>query len=229
MACTKQMARKSDNKGRLPSQSCSGHTLATFANRHSPRFLDSDSDIERAANMFGVSPHGSPARGSKRLATPSNASPHKSPRLSSPSRGSPVRGSPAWGTPGQGAGRGRPVGMVNPQPTTSSSSGGRGGGGRPSQAGFVNCGGSSRRGATRCSPWLVLPSFSTEEDDNNNNNDDNDDNENEEDNNDDEEEVDFPNQGNRGTQRQRQTTQGGKQQQTPIATKNLNPTIYILT
>ena len=69
MARTKQTARKTDNKGELPSQSGSGQTLATFVNRRSPRFLDSDSDLERAANMFGIntrqSPaHGSPARGS---------------------------------------------------------------------------------------------------------------------------------------------------------------------
>ena len=69
MARIKQTARKTDNKGELPSQSDGGQTLATFANRRSPRFLDSDSDLERAANMFGVntrqSPaHGSPARGS---------------------------------------------------------------------------------------------------------------------------------------------------------------------
>ena len=64
MARTKQMARKSDSKGQLPSQSSSSYTLATFANRQSPRFLDSDSDIERVASMFGVTPrgsHGSPA------------------------------------------------------------------------------------------------------------------------------------------------------------------------
>ena len=73
-------ARKSDSKRQITSQSSSGHTLATFPNRRSPRFLDSDSDLERAANMFGVksgsrqkSPaRGSPARGSKHPATPSN-------------------------------------------------------------------------------------------------------------------------------------------------------------
>ena len=69
MARNKQTARKTDNKGKLPSQSSGSQTLATFANRQSPRFLDSDSDLERAANMFGIntrqSPvHGSPARGS---------------------------------------------------------------------------------------------------------------------------------------------------------------------
>ena len=46
MAQTKQTARKSDKKGELPQQSSSGQTLATFANRRSPRFLDSDSEIE---------------------------------------------------------------------------------------------------------------------------------------------------------------------------------------
>ena len=46
MAHTKQTARKSDSKGQLPSQSSGSHQLATFANHRSPRFLDSDSDIE---------------------------------------------------------------------------------------------------------------------------------------------------------------------------------------
>ena len=69
MARTKQTARKSDEKGELPSQSGGSQTLATFANRQSSRFLDSDSDLERAANMFGINTrglpaHGSPARGS---------------------------------------------------------------------------------------------------------------------------------------------------------------------
>ena len=58
MACTKQTVRKSDSKGQLPSQSSSSHTLATFTNRRLPRFLDSDSDIKQAANMFGVNPRG---------------------------------------------------------------------------------------------------------------------------------------------------------------------------
>ena len=96
IARTKQTVRKSDSKGQIPSQSSSGHTLATFPNCQSPRFLDSDLDPERAANMFGVKPgsrqkspaRGSPVRGSKSPTTPSSsdsgASPHKSPRLSSP-------------------------------------------------------------------------------------------------------------------------------------------------
>ena len=74
MARTKQMARKSDKKGELPSQSSGSQTLATFANRRSPRFLDSDSDLDRAANMFGINTRQSPVRGS------------------------PARGSPAQGT-----------------------------------------------------------------------------------------------------------------------------------
>ena len=36
MARTKQMARKSDSKGQLSSQSSGGHQLATSANRQSP-------------------------------------------------------------------------------------------------------------------------------------------------------------------------------------------------
>ena len=95
--------------------------------------------------------------------------------------------------------------MVNPQL--------RRGRGRPGQAGFVQRG---ARGASRSSPHLTLPSFSTEEEDDDkddgNDNDDNDDDE--------EEEVDFPNQGN--VQRRRQTVQGGKQPRNPIAAKNLN-------
>ena len=217
MVQTKQMARKSDKKGELLSQSSSSQKLATFANRQSPRFLDSDLDLERAANMFcintrqslahGSPARGSPARGTKQPAIPSSSSsgsPHKSPCLSSP-----VRGIPAREVPGRGASRGTGcsvrVGMVNPQP--------RRGRCRPSQAGFVQ---SRARGASRSSPRLTLPSFSTEEEDDDeddgNDNDDNDDDE--------EEEVDFPNQGN--VQRRRQTVQGGKQPRNPIATKNLN-------
>ena len=209
MACTKQTARKSDSKGQIPSQSSSGHMLATFPNRRSPRFLDSDSDLERAANMFGVKPgsrqkspaRGSPARGSKCPATPSSsdsgASPRKSPRLSSPTRGTPARGRGA----ARGVGRSIPVGTVNPQQR------------KPGQAGFVQRGGSGTRGASRSSPRLALPSFSTEEDDD-------DDDEEEEGDTEEEEEVDFPNQG--AGQRQRPTVQTGKQPRKPIAVKNLN-------
>ena len=200
MARTKQTARNSDKKGQIPSQSSSGHTLATFPNHQSPRFLDSDSDLERAANMFGVkklrsrqkSPaRGSPARGSKCPATPSSsdsgASPRKSPRLSSLTRGTPARRGATLGV-----GRSIPVGTVNPQQR------------KPGQAGFVQRGGSGTRGASRSSPRLALPSFSMEEDDDD----------------DEEEEVDFPNQA--AGQSQRQTVQTGKQPCKPIAVKNLN-------
>ena len=113
---------------------------------------DSDSDIEQVANMFGVTPRGSrgsparglPARGTKHPATPSSsdsgASPHKSPCLSLPGRGTPVRGRGAsWGT-----GRSKLVGTVNPQPQSAQR--------KPGQAGFVQCGGSSARGAAKSSP-----------------------------------------------------------------------------
>ena len=183
MARTKQTARKSDSKGQIPLQSSSGHMLATFPNRRSPRFLDSDSDLERAANMFGVKPsgsrqkspaRGSPARGSKRPTTPSSsdsgASPCKSPGLSSQMRGILAHGRVAV----RGVGRSIPVGTVNPQQR------------KPGQSGFV------QRGASRSSPRLALPSFSTEEDDD----DDDDDDDDEEEGGDmEEEEVDFPNQG----------------------------------
>ena len=68
------------------------------------------------------------------------------------------------------------------------------------------------RGASKSSPCLTLPSFSTEEEDDdegdeNNNNDDEDN------------EVDFPNQGN--VQRRRQTVQGGKQSLEPNSRQEL--------
>ena len=208
MAQTKQTARKTDKKGQLPSQSSSGQTLATFPNRRSPRFLDSDSDLERAANMFGVrgqsparrsSTTGSPARGTKRPVTPSSSSSgssRKSPRLSSPARGALPRGIPGQGT-SRGAGRSVPVGTVNPQLKENK--------GRPGQAGA--------RGASRSSPRFALPSFSTEEeDDDKGNEDDNDEG--------DDDEVDFPKQ--RNVQIRRQTVQRGKQPRQPVAAKNLN-------
>ena len=146
MARTKQTARKSDSKGQLPSQSSGGHTLATFANRQSPRFLDSDSDIERVASMLGVTSRGSrgsptqgsPARGTKRPATPSSsyssASPRKSPCLSSPRRSTPTCGRGA----SRGTGRSKLVGTVNPQPQSAQR--------KPGQTGFVQRGSSSVRG-----------------------------------------------------------------------------------
>ena len=72
------------------------------------------------------------------------------------------------------------MGTVNPQPQSAQR--------KLGQAGFVQRGGSSARGAARSSPRLTLPSFSTEEDDDEEE-EDNDDKE------DDDDEVDFPNQG----------------------------------
>ena len=60
--------------------------------------------------------------------------------------------------------------MVTPQP--------RRGRGRPGQAGFVQCG---ARGASRSSPRLTLPSFSTEEEDDDKNGEDNNDDGNDDD------------------------------------------------
>ena len=93
----------------------------------------------------------------------------------------PARGIPAHGRgAGRGVGRSIPVGTVNPQPQK-----------KPGQAGFVQRGGSGARGASRSSPRLTLPSFSTEEDDD----EDNEDGEKEEEGDtEEEEEVDFPKQ-----------------------------------
>ena len=133
------------------------------------------------------------------LSSSSSRSPRKSPHLSSPARGVPPQGVPGRGA-NRGAGCSVPVGTFTPQL--------RRGRGRPDQAGFVQCG---ARGASRSSPHLTLPSFSTEEEDDDENDDDNnnDDNDDDEDTDDEEEkEVDFPNQGN--IQRRRQMVQGGK-------------------
>ena len=100
------------------------------------------------------------------------------------------------------------MGTVNPQPQR-----------KPGQAGFVQHGGSGARGASRSSPRLILPSFSTEDDDDNDEDDDDGDEEEEEDT-EEEEEVNFPKQGT--GQHQRQTLQSGKQPRAPIAAKNLN-------
>ena len=218
MARTKQTARKTDKDGKLANtttstmtpalQSPGGQDLATFP-RRSRQLLDSDSELEQAAAMFGV---GSPPAHSTRSQTPSRGT---SPARSSPRRGTPWRGSsPAWGSPGRGwsparksPGRGtpvnrdpRPMGMVTPQvkPSTSGIPARRSG-----QAGFVNRGGSSNRGTSRSSPgWWNLPSFSTGEE----NDDNEDDDETEE-----EMEVDFPNQGRPPPPPRR-----------PIAVKNMN-------
>ena len=204
MARMKQTGRKTDKDGKLATtttsstkstetpalQSPGGQSLATFP-RRSQRFLDSNSEIEWAAAMFGV---GSPPARSTRSQTPSRGtSPTRSsPRRGTPRRGtSPARGSPARGSPGRGCsparrsprkspGRGtpvdrdpRPVGMVTPQvkPSTSGIPARR-----PGQPGFVNRGGGSGRGSSRNLPGRFnLPSFSTEEEDDDNDDDDDED------------------------------------------------------
>ena len=247
MARTKQTARKTDKDGKLTTttgntgttpapalQSPGGQNLATFP-RRSQRFLESDSELEQAAAMFGV---GSPPARSTRSQTPSRGtSPARSsPRRGTPNRGrsparsSPARGSPARRSPRKSPGRGtpanrnpKPVGMVTPQvkPSTSGVSTRK-----PGQPGFVSRGGgSSVRGASRSSPRWNLPSFSTEEEDDNeeDENDDDrdyepDDNEGEEDEDDDQEdeeeemEVNFPNLGQQPPPPRRR----------PIAVKNMN-------
>ena len=187
MARTKQTARKMTSDGTLPAtpvtttgnnkstpnpafQSPGGQNLATFP-RRSPRFLESDSELEEAAVMFGI---GSPAE-STRSQTPRQGR--------SPARGSPARGTPGRGIPAR-APKNRPVGTVNPQVLPGTSTGGGTPARRSGQAGFVNRGrgGGAGRGASRSSPARFnLPSFSTEEDED-------DDEETEE-----EMEVDFPN------------------------------------
>ena len=233
MARTKQTARKTDKDGKLTTtttsmttpalQSSGGQDLATFPQR-SRRLLESDSEIEQAATMFGV---GSPPARATRSQVPSRGtSPARSsPRRGTPGRGtSPARGSPARRSPSRGRsqarrssgrspGRGtpanrdpKPVGTVTPQvqPSTSGTQTGR-----PGQAGFVNRG-RGGGGAARSSPGRYnLPSFSTEEE-----GDDDDENDDEEGDDDDEEdmEVDFPNQRQPPPQSRRR----------PLAVKNMN-------
>ena len=121
MARTKQTARKTTADGTLPVttmenttstptpplRSPGGQNLATFP-RQSARFLDSDSELEQAAQMFGI---GSPAR-STRSQTPGNSpargTPRRSPRRGSPAK-SPGRATPARGSPARTPGRAVPV------------------------------------------------------------------------------------------------------------------------
>ena len=216
MARTKQTARKTTSDGTLPAspvttmgdnkstptpalQSPGGQNLAIFP-RRSPRLLESDSELEQAAAMFGV---GSLTK-STRSQTPSRGmSPARSfpaqgmlGRGSSPAQGSPARGTSGRKSPGRGIPAGtpknRPVGTVNPQVKPGTSTGGSTPARKSGQARFVNRGrgGGAGRGASRSSPGRFnLPSFSTEEDE------DDDDNENEDDDEETEEEmeVDFPN------------------------------------
>ena len=203
MARTKQTARKTDKKGELPAnpalQSPGGLPLATVPVRRSRRFLESDSELEQAANLYGMD-LGSPAMStrskspaSSRGRSPARSSPGRSPargspgrssRGSTPGRGTPGRGSPIKGVkPGSGrgnSGRGRsvtPLGspQAEPKPGTS--------GMKPGQAGYVNRGGGAV-GARRSSPRWALPSFSSDDKEN----EDDDDNENEDE---DEEDNDY--------------------------------------
>ena len=124
MARTKQTAKKMTADGTLPAttvgntrgtftppvQSPGGQNLATFP-RQPTRFLESDSELEQAAMMFGVgsparstrsqTPGNSPARGTPRL-SPRRGSPAKSPGRATPGRGSSPQKSPGRGTPGRG-------------------------------------------------------------------------------------------------------------------------------
>ena len=154
MARTKQMARKMTSDGTLPAtpvtttgnnkstpnpalQSPGGQNLATFP-RRSPRFLESNSELEEAAVMFGI---GSPAE-STHSQTPR--------RGRSPARGYPARGIPRRKSPGRGipadTPKNRPVGMVNPQVIPGTSMGGSIPARSPGQARFVNRGRGSGAG-----------------------------------------------------------------------------------
>ena len=177
MARTKQTAKKTTSDGTLPAtpvtttenykstpnpavRSPGGQNLATFRQR-SPRFLDSDSELEEAAVMFGI---GSPAEPTR----------SQMPRWGrSPARGSPAQGTPGRKSPGRGipadTPKNRPVGTMNPQVIPGTLMGGSTPVRKPGQAGFVNRGRGSGagRGASRSSPGRFnLPSFSTEEDGN---------------------------------------------------------------
>ena len=254
MARTKQTARKTTADGTLPPtttenltgtpaqplQSPGGQNLATFP-RRSARFLDSDSELEQAAQMFGIgsparstcsqTPSNSPARGTPRR-SPRRGSPVKSSGRNVPTRKSPARTpgrgrspskSPGRGTPGRrgktpivGAGRSIPPmlsGDPGPTPGTSGLNTGR----RPGQPGFVSRGGggSAVRGKDG---GYNLPSFSS--DDTEPMDEDVNENEGEGDMDVDEEnEVDFPNLGARNqpvAQNIPLRTKG------PLAAKNIN-------
>ena len=146
MARTKQTARKTTCDGTLPAtpvtttgnnqstpnpalQLPGGQNLATFPQR-SPRFLESDSELEEAAVMFGIG-------------LPTESTHSQTPRRGrSPARGSPVQGTPGRKSPGRSISantpKNRPVGMVNPQIIPGTSMGGVTPARKPGQAGFVN-------------------------------------------------------------------------------------------
>ena len=116
MARTKQTAKKTDKKGQLPAKSPGGMPLAVLPKR-SRRLLESDSELEQAANLFDMDSD-SPARSthsklpaSTRGKSPARGSPGRSIRGSSPARSTPGHGSPMKGvkpTGGRGnSGRGR--------------------------------------------------------------------------------------------------------------------------
>ena len=204
MARTKQTAKKTNEKGELPVKSTdpvvklpSALPLAVLP-RRSRRFLESDSELEQAANLFGMDSD-SPARSthskspaSARGKSPARGSPGRSSRGSSPARSTPGRGSPMRGvrpTGGRGnSGRGRSVTplrplQAEPKPGTS--------GVRPGQAGYVNGGG----GVGRSSPRYNLPTFSSDDkEDADDEDEEEEEEENELENEDEEEEmeVDFP-------------------------------------
>ena len=178
MARTKQMARKMTSDGTLPAtpvttmennmrtpnpalRSPGGQNLVTFP-RRSPRFLESDSELEEAAVMFGI---GSPADSTH------SQMPRRGWSLArgSPARGTPGRKSPRRGIPADTP-KNRPVGKMNPQVIPGTSMGDSTPARKPGQAGFVNRGRSSGagRGASRSSPGRFnLHSFSMEEDEDN--------------------------------------------------------------
>ena len=203
MARTKQTARKSDKKGVIPVTTAGttsvqnppltspgGLPLAVLPARGSTRFLESDSELEQAANLYSVdmdlgsparstrskSPgntRGSPARGRPRGRSPARSSPARSTQGKSPARDSPARGRGNRGRGGSSRGRGVvPAG----DPTPGTSRGGIGGSLKPGQAGYVKRGGAAHSSPAR----FNLPSFSSPDDD--------DDDDEEE-----EMEVDFPN------------------------------------
>ena len=166
MARMKQTAKKTDEKGQLPAKSPGGMPLAVLPKR-SRRFLESDSELKQAANLFGM---GSPARSthSKSPASahgrsPTRGSPGRSTRGNSPARGAPGRDSPKKGVKPTGgrsnSGRGSsatPSGIQQGEPKPGTS------GVRPGQAGYVNRG-RGVAGARRSSPRYNLPSFSSDD------------------------------------------------------------------
>ena len=128
-------------------QSPGGCDIATFP-RRSRRFLESDSELEQAANLFGMD-FRSPAR-STQSKSPGSAS-DKLPAQGSLAQGSQGRGN--WGRGRGSRGRGCAVKSVGatpqdePKPGTSTG----GSGLKLGQAGYVNRGRGSV-GAARSSP-----------------------------------------------------------------------------